>query len=434
MNNVRKNSITGVVSGALLAMALAFCARNAAAAVHYVDVNNTNPVPPYLTWATAAITIQEAVDAAMTGDEILVNDGIYETGGRVVPGYVNTNRVAVTKAMAVRSVNGPAVTIIRGELTPGVFFPEAGIRCVYLGAGASLSGFTLTNGAAVAWGEGEAAAASRLGGGFRGETDTSVLSNCVIVGNAAMEAGGGASGGTLFQCTLSGNDGSEAGGGAYASTLVNCVLVDNIAALGGGAFESTLVHCTVVSNRCAQFSTGISGGAGIRNCRATNSIVYFNFDGPGSVNNFAGSLISYSCTSPMPPSGVGNITSAPLFVNLAGRDFRLQPGSPGIDAGMDLSASVGSDLAGLRRPLDGNRDGVAGFDTGAYEFNPLVLTSVSKIGTNMRVCWFDSVPRMKLQTRPSLTGIWTDVAVPPDSSCIEFPRTSSNMFFRLTMP
>src|SRR2546426_11227519 len=76
------------------------------AAVHYVDVNNASPALPYTSWASAASTIQDAIDVALDGDEIVVTNGIYQTGGRAVYGTM-TNRVAVTKAVTLRSVNGP---------------------------------------------------------------------------------------------------------------------------------------------------------------------------------------------------------------------------------------------------------------------------------------------------------------------------------------
>ena len=47
------------------------------AATLYVDAASTNAVPPFTNWASAAVTIQDAVDAAVDGDEIVVTNGVY---------------------------------------------------------------------------------------------------------------------------------------------------------------------------------------------------------------------------------------------------------------------------------------------------------------------------------------------------------------------
>src|SRR5215813_10141301 len=73
------------------------------AATLYVWLGSGNPLPPYTTWATAATNIQDAIDAAADGDQVVVTNGIYRSnGGRLVEGG-NPTRVAVTNRLTVRS-------------------------------------------------------------------------------------------------------------------------------------------------------------------------------------------------------------------------------------------------------------------------------------------------------------------------------------------
>jgi hypothetical protein len=177
----------------------------------YVNVSNASPVSPYTSWATAATKIQDAVDVALDGDLILVTNGVYETGAvaMYVSGNVSSNRVALTKPVTVRSVNGPLVTTIAGYQVPGTTNGDSGIRCVYLAHGAVLAGFTLTNGATQVAVEFDFDEAQRAGGGVWCESPSAVVSNCVLTGNSAAYKGGGACGGTLNNCTLSGNSANE---------------------------------------------------------------------------------------------------------------------------------------------------------------------------------------------------------------------------------
>ena len=67
------------------------------------------------------------------------------------------------------------------------------------------------------------------------------------------------------------------------------------------------------------------------------------------------------------PVGVdGNLAVDPGFVDPADGDYHLLPNSPAIDRGTARAAAA-VDFDGRPRPADGNGDGVAAFDIGAFE-------------------------------------------------------------------
>ena len=121
---------------------LSHFAQRVSAATLYVDLTSTNPTPPYADWPTAATNVQDAINSASAGDTVLVTNGIYATGGKIMAGDLS-NRVALDKPLTVQSLNGPAFTVIQGA---GVNGPS-GVRCAWLTNGAVLSGFTLQRGA-----------------------------------------------------------------------------------------------------------------------------------------------------------------------------------------------------------------------------------------------------------------------------------------------
>ncbi len=364
----------------LIAGLLALFSLNAAAETHYVDLTSPSPTPPYTNWVTAATNIQDAIDAAVDGDSVLVTNGVYATGGKVIYGTL-TNRVAIDKALNVQSLNGPTVTMIEGG---GV------MRCVYLTNGSALAGFTLTNGTADS------------GGGAWCESVTVGVSNCVIVGNSAS-GGGGVQGGTLNNCILDGNSAGWVGGGAQGSVLNNCLLTNNSSYFAGAAAEGALSNCTVLNNYAGADSavaegstfencilsgnystiegltawyctfnncTLVGNSAGVAHCNLNNSILYYDGENSG-VNTF-----NYSCTTPLPVGGVGNITSAPLFRDQPGGDFRLQTNSQCINAGKNIYVSSSVDLDGNPRIVDGN------VDMGAYEFQQIRPRVVRYVDVN----------------------------------------------------
>jgi hypothetical protein len=64
--------------------------------------------------------------------------------------------------------------------------------------------------------------------------------------------------------------------------------------------------------------------------------------------------LTYSCTTPLPTSGLGNFINAPLFVDYASGNLRLQSDSPCINAGSNASAPAGPDLDGNPRIVSGH--------------------------------------------------------------------------------
>ena len=330
----------------------------AAATVRYVDINSTNPVSPYASWSTAAVVIQDAVDAAAVGDEIVVADGVYATGGRALSDTL-TNRVAVDKAVTLRSLNGPANANIRGRQVPGTINGEGAVRCVALADGAVLSGFTLTNGATRNAGD---YLTQQFGGGVWCPSRNATVTNCLVSGNSAAAQGGGGFRGTFLNCTLAGNtapngggvssaavnncllSGNSAvasppsvgcGGGSCSSTLNNCALLGNLATNGGGTYSSTLNNCTLTGN------SALNGG-GTYNSYLYNCIVYYN-TAPTNANCYS-SYIYFSCTSPRPSSEYdrgGNIESDPQMVGAC----HIGSSSPCRSSG-SAAYATGSDIDG----------------------------------------------------------------------------------------
>ena len=328
---------------------------------HYVDANGTNPISPYISWLTAATNIQDALNHAASGDTVLVTNGVYQYGGAVNSG---SNRIFVLNNTTVQSVNGPAVTIIKGYQVPGTTNGANAVRCVFLAPGASLSGFTLTNGATPNF---------DFGGGVKCIDTNCLITNCVIIGNASYNGGAGAYYGTLRNCVLIGNSAPNNGwgGGASSSVLVNCLLAHNFAGyISGGAANSTLINCTVVSNVAAAYAGSVSG------CTLRNSIVYYNFSYYTNADSNPGFSFSNCCVSfPTNYLGANNFTNPPMFASLSAGDYHLIAASPCVNAGNNSGITSGTDL-------DGNPRIVGGIvDLGAYEFqSPVHYVKVPMFG------------------------------------------------------
>ncbi|HUA64979.1 MAG TPA: choice-of-anchor Q domain-containing protein [Alphaproteobacteria bacterium] len=391
---------TGVIHWGITLFAIANI--HTFAATLYVDANGTNPDAPYANWNTAATNIQDAVDASSGGDLVLVSNGVYQTGGRVVYDSL-TNRLVINKAITVESVNGPAVTLIVGNSILG----SSAIRCVFMGNNAVLAGFTVTNGGTL--NSGDFFLDESGGGIWATNSDTGVIvSNCVLTGNIAEGIGGGAydvsictssivhnsafEGGAVgydgtftnfpivTNCLIANNSASAYGGGAFGAELENCIVIQNVASWGGGVEAGSGIYgCLIASNTAAQFPGGVDGFMKIQNCTIVdnmayqgvggvdgggpifNSIIYYNTVVTNGVADYNGGTAIYCCTT-ITGNAIGCITNEPMFVNLANGDFRLASNSPCINGGEYVGSDLGTDLDGNPRIVDGF------VDMGAYEY------------------------------------------------------------------
>ncbi|MCH2134198.1 MAG: right-handed parallel beta-helix repeat-containing protein [Phycisphaerales bacterium] len=210
-------------------------------------------------------TIQEAVDAASDGDEIIVAPGTYTS---TQDGHVVNMK---GKAVTLRSSNGPKVTIIDGENT------RRGIACFNGETDATvIEGFTITNGNATWYdydSDGENDSWERSGGGILCPTGNPTFSHCTITGNTAGYGGGiscWVGNPTIIGCEISGNTASSIGGGLICANstpvITNCDISGNSARDGGGIYilagtdnnsEPTITGCTISSNTAADDGGGI---------------------------------------------------------------------------------------------------------------------------------------------------------------------------------
>lgn len=365
----------------------------------------------FLTSAMAAVvyvpddhaSVQEAIDAAVDGDTVMVGPGTYRENIQIRD-----------KKLSLISTHGPAATVIDGGGMGSVVSLGRG------GSGTLLDGFTLTNGAAV------------QGGGIYIYWSSLVVRNCIIADNTATAQGGGVSvqtyaGFTAYDSVIRDNRAGNGGGvavqtgglfihrtrilnntadnlgGAFLSTgwvsnpnLHDSVIAGNAARYGGAFYSSGYATDARATNSViernvaelgAPFYTGSGGGfysrnstianniatveggggyaeAGTRYIGAVNSVIYHNSGPPVLLLDPESAFITYSDIEGGYP-GEGNIDSDPGFVDVAGGDYHLGSASVCIDAGTSTEYGLPDhDIEGNPRPQG------EGYDIGAYEAPP----------------------------------------------------------------
>jgi hypothetical protein len=355
-------------------------------------------------WSQALKTIQEGIDSALDGDTVIVAQGIYFENIQF------KGKNIVLRSIDPANPSNAANTIIDGNnVAPVVVFSgDEKETCV-------LAGFTIRNGqpgriggyepdggGICALGSSDGLAAIRnniITANYQGAIVScdGLITENIIMGNSGGKLPSGIAycdgliqnnvitgniggrGGVIYEChgviqdnIITGNTleyGNGAGIGSCHGTIQNNLIAGNSAKYGGGVSECNAViqNNSIIGNLALEDGGGLYGCFGqIRNC-----IIWGNEAGGTGDQVHELNVPSYCCIQEWQESetpGAGNINQDPLFIDPGGGDYRLQPGSPCVDAGVNFYW-----FAWPQKDLDGNcRLFGERVDMGCYEYGSLV--------------------------------------------------------------
>ncbi len=372
----------------VLALVERLDARRLLSSTYYVDANPAIAAHDGGAWVSAYADLQQALTAAIAGDQILVANGTYtptsttnrnlsfqlKPGVTLLGGYAGF--LATDPDARDPSANR---SILSGNIANATLATDNSFHVVNASGTASdavLDGFTVTAGNA------NSSTTNGQGGGiYFGSTGNATIRNCSIIGN------NGTTGGGFFVST------------SASPAMLNCVIASNSATIGGGGqLGSDLsavgrVNCTIVNNTATNFGSGIDCNITLKSSLA-NAIVWGNVDPTGNQFHISynGSLnVTYSDVQGG-WQGQGNINGNPNFIQLPDYgadhvwgtaddsfgDLRTTAASPVVDAGSNAAvpASLTLDAHGQTRMIDvptitdsGMGSGAI-VDMGAYEMSP----------------------------------------------------------------
>jgi hypothetical protein len=247
------------------------------------------------------------------------------------------------------------------------------------------------------------------GGAVRGSGNTQTsIARCSFLGNTSGTAGGalrfsGNSIGQVSSCTFTDNvAGSEGGALRLSENTIGqvsaCTFTGNDAGIEGGAialtgesslfFEDSLAHhngpvlgsflhlrsasvATLTRATLTEHAFPAIRLLSTATVEIASSILWHNGVN-GGIGNPSLAVVTYADVEGG-FAGTGNIDADPLFADPAGNDFRLQIGSPCLEAADPADRPCDRDLGGSPRLLGSKLDGTARLDMGPFEFDHVAL-------------------------------------------------------------
>ena len=341
---------------------------------------------------SGAGSLRQAITTAASGDTITFQTGVTGTI------TLTSGELDVSQSVTLVGPGASALAVDGG----GRFRVFA-----VTGGTVAISGLTIQNGAP----PDDAAHANGSGGGVYNAGAT-MLTGCVLSGNAAVNFGGGVYNAgtlTLSGCTLSGNT-SATGGGVYnqgAATLTACTLTGNSGGFSGGGVTSVggslgLTACTLTGNAAIGVG-GVNNGGGT--ATLTDDILYgdlANGQSGGPTSELGGTVTATYCDVQGGQAGTGNLNAAPLFVSAT--DLHLQATSPCRGAGTDALAT----------DLDGNPYGspptIGAYEIAGQSGAGYVVTNLNDSGAGSlraAVAYADANANTPVTFQSGLTGTIT---------------------------
>lgn len=191
-------------------------------------------------------------------------------------------------------------------------------------------------------------------------------SSPTIVGNELLHTHidfGYASNGTVINNLIIGGSSGIRVFSSSSPTIINNVITDATSEAGIVVMESSPL---IANNIIVNNNLGIDCQYGSGTPQLSHNNIWGNIRG----NYVAG------CAP-----GQGDISTDPMFVDAISNNYRLQSVSPCIDSGINTGAP-NIDFDGNLRPIDGDGDGNAIVDIGAFEYKPVFIQAKIDVTPN----------------------------------------------------